>query len=250
MISAGEIYDFINGIAPFDTAMGFDNAGLLIGGADKTADRVLLALDVTPAVISEAEKLGAGIIVTHHPVIFDPLKRLDCRGVPYLAARADITVISAHTNLDTARGGVNDTLAELIGVEAKELFDEDCALLGELAEELSCTELAAEIKSRLGLGGLRYTDCGRKIKRVLVSCGAGGSNISLARRTGADALITGEIKHNYIIEANSCGTAVFDLGHYGSEKHIVPKLKGLLEERFPGTEFIRAAADTDGVMYI
>lgn len=250
MISAKKIYDFINSIAPFETAMSFDNVGILIGGADKASDKVLLALDASAEVIREAESIGAGIIVTHHPVIFNPIRSLDSGSIPYLAARAGITVISAHTNLDTARGGVNDTLAELIGIEMKQFFDEECALLGETKDEPFCAELAGRIKNCLGLNGLRYTDRGKRIKRVLVSCGAGGSNAELAQRHGADAIITGEIKHNFIVYANSYDIAVFDLGHYGSEKHIIPKLKKLLEKNFPDTEFIRAQADTDGMMYL
>ncbi len=250
MISAGEIYALINDMAPFETAMGFDNVGILIGSAEKRTDKVLLALDASAQVIREAERTGAGIIVTHHPVIFDPLRSLDDNSIPYLAARAGITVISAHTNLDTARGGVNDMLAQLIGVEPEEYIDNECALLGRLEEKPDCREFAERIKSRLELCGLRYSDSGKRVSRVLVACGAGGGNIELARSLKADALVTGEIKHNFIVYANSYNIAVFDLGHFGSEKHIIPILCGLLEKSFPDTEFIRAQADTDGMRYL
>ncbi len=250
MTSAKEIYEYINSFAPFETAMSFDNVGILVGDEMTGTDRVLVTLDATPDSIREAQELNAKIIVTHHPVIFDPIKVLDSKSVVYLAAKAGITIISAHTNLDTARGGVNDTLAEAIGIKAEKFLDEHCMLIGEFDREMNCTELAESIKEKLQLSGMRFTDCGRKIKRAAVACGAGGSNIEAARSFGADALITGEIKHNYIVYGNSYGIAVFDLGHYGSEKLIIPRLVKMLSEQFSGTEFIRAQSDTDGLIYI
>ena len=249
MVTAKQIYDYIDSIAPFETAMSFDNVGILTGSGNAEAELVLVALDATNAVIEEAAGKGAGIIVTHHPVIFDPLRSLGCDNPVYLAAKYGITIISAHTNLDISRNGVNATLSHRVGVQEIQRFDEHCAILGTVSGYDSAKDYAQYIKDTMRLPGLRYTDRGR-CERVLVACGAGGGNVELAASVGADTIVTGEIKHNYIIDANSCGTAVFDLGHYGSEKHIVPKLKALLEERFLGTEFIRSSADMDGMMYI
>ncbi len=250
MISAKEIYDFIDSFAPFESAMGFDNVGILIGDKNASADRVLTALDVSAEVINEAVEKGAGIVVTHHPVIFKPLKSIDTNSIPYLAAKHGITIISAHTNLDIAPGGVNDTLAESIGVHTEERFCDECALVGNIPEETDCRGLAYMLMEKLGLAGLRYADNNKMIKRVVVSCGAGGDNITLAKDIGADAVITGEIKHNYIMYGNDNDIAVFDIGHFGSEGLIIPVLTERLRERFPDTEFIRAASDTDGVKYI
>ena len=127
MINAKQIYDYIDSIAPFETQMSFDNAGLLVGSEQTKSEKVLIALDADRSVIEEAIRLDANIIVTHHPVIFRPLKTLLSDSVPYLAAQNRITIISAHTNLDISRGGVNDTLAAAIGVTADQFFDEDCA---------------------------------------------------------------------------------------------------------------------------
>ena len=250
MISAMEIYNFIDSFAPFESAMSFDNVGILIGDKNTSANKVLTALDVSAEVIHEAVRTGADIVVTHHPVIFKPLKSIDTDSIPYLAAKHGITIISAHTNLDIAPGGVNDTLAESIGVCTEERFCDECALVGSIPEETDCGGFARLIMEKLGLAGLRYTDNNKIIKRVVVSCGAGGDNIELAKKIGADAIITGEIKHNYIIYGNDCGIAVFDIGHFGSEGLIIPVLTQMLRERFPQTEFIRAASDGDGVKYI
>ena len=249
MVRARELYDYLNDIAPFDTAMSFDNVGLLIGDEKTVSDKVLIALDATRAVVEEAVRVGAKIVVTHHPVIFEPLKTLSSRSVPYLAAQQGVTILSAHTNLDVAAGGVNDTLAAAVGVTQRQRFDEDCALLGELDDYASCRELAEHLRETLHLKGLRYTDIGRDIRDILVSCGAGGGNISLAIRHGADAIVTGEIKHHQILMAQENDIAVFDLGHFGSEDCIVPKLAAQLRERFSTTEFLQAETDTDGVLY-
>ena len=250
MISAGMIYDYINSIAPFDTAMGFDNVGILVGSRSAESERVLLALDVTGDVINEAAALGAGIILTHHPVIFSPLKRLDTDSSAYRLAASGITVISAHTNLDIATGGVNDTLAQALGISSEEGTDGECMLVGSLSGEISADELALEIKNKLGCAGLRYWRRRGSIRTVAVACGAGGSSIFAAAQRGADALITGEIKHHEIIFAHENNIAVFDAGHFRSEDLIIEKLASMLGSQFPDTEFIKAESDTDHAVYI
>lgn len=249
MIRAEYIKDFINSIAPFDAAMSFDNVGLLIGSPAARADRVLLALDATAAVLHEAAQKGASVVVTHHPVIFHPIKSMHSDSVPYLAARLGITVISAHTNLDIAPGGVNDTLARAVGVIPDGPTDAECTLTGTLPEPMDCQTLALHIRQALCLPGLRFTENDRPLRRVMVACGAGGSSVGSAIARGADALITGEIKHHEILQAADAGLAVFDLGHFGSEKLIVPRLKELLQQQFPDTVFEQAEADTDGIRF-
>ncbi len=122
MITIGEIYDYIDGFAPFSTALGFDNAGLLVGSRNDTVEKILVALDVTPAVIEEARQQGAQLIVSHHPVIFQPLRRLSRDSIPYRLAQAGIGAVCAHTNLDMAQGGVNDCLGETLGLKNLSCF--------------------------------------------------------------------------------------------------------------------------------
>jgi GTP cyclohydrolase I len=117
MATTGDIYAFIDGFAPFQTAMSFDNPGLLVGDDNTEVTTALLSLDITPEVVREAAELGAQLIVSHHPVIFHPLKKLSKGSVPYLLAQHSITAICAHTNLDMAAGGVNDCLAERLGLK-------------------------------------------------------------------------------------------------------------------------------------
>lgn len=250
MTSVKEIYEYINTFAPFETAMSFDNVGILIGDKNAQGDKILAALDATKAVIEEAVRKNIKIIVTHHPVIFHAIKSLSSDSIPYLAAKYGISIISAHTNLDTAENGVNDTLAVSAGVNIQKRFPEDCALTGELDKEMSCREFAESIKNSLGLNGLRFTDTGKNIKKIAVSCGAGGEGVFLAEKNGCDAIITGEIKHHLINFANDNNIAVFDLGHFQSEDMIIPLLVKKLNEQFPDTEFEQAESDSDGVLYL
>lgn len=250
MTTAGQIMEYIDEIAPFETAMSFDNSGLLIGSDKQSSEIVLLALDVTSDVIKEAVTVGAKIIVSHHPVIFNPLKYIEKGSVPYLAVKNDITVISAHTNLDIAKTGVNNTLAESIGVKSENKTDSECLFIGELENEIDPEKLAHKIKLDLKCRGLRYSKRNGTIKKVGISCGAGGSNIFHAYESGAEAFITGEIKHHEILFANEKNIAVYDIGHFRSEDIIIPKLALILEKKFPDVFFKQAQADTDSMMYL
>ena len=116
-MTVNDIYSFLNEFAPFDTACDFDNAGLLIGAKDAEVDKCIIALDCTEAVVDEAIQKGAQLIITHHPVIFSGLKSVLADSLVYRLIENNISVISAHTNLDIADGGVNDCLAKALGLK-------------------------------------------------------------------------------------------------------------------------------------
>lgn len=250
MITAKDIYNYIDSFAPFETAMNFDNVGLLVGNPQKNINKAIVTLDVTSEVINEAVQKQAELIISHHPVIFNPIKSVLSNSIPYILAQNNLTVISAHTNLDIARDGVNDTLAEKIGVQIDKYFDDECALTGHLNVEQSCEELAYYIKEQLNCNGIRFTKCNNKIKNIVVSCGAGGNNVFLAKKLNADALVTGEIKHHEIIFANENNISIFDVGHYRSEDIIIEKLAIKLSKEFPNVEFEKSEAFTDKTEYI
>lgn len=249
MTTAKDIYNFIDSFAPFQTQMSFDNAGLIIGSEKAVSDTVIVTLDVTAEVIQEAVEHNASIIVSHHPVIFYPTKSLASDCVPFLCARHNMTVISAHTNLDFSKDGVNDTLAELSGVITDEYSADNCTIIGHLEKPVSCKDFAKSLKKNLNISGLRYTDTGM-IEKIAVSCGAGGENVFTAKKYGVDGFITGEIKHHQIIYANDHDIAVFDLGHFNSENLIIPKLVRKLSEHFPETNFIKSQTFSDKLIYL
>lgn len=245
-----EIYDFIDRIAPYELQMDFDNSGLTIGDADDEFTKALLAMDVTDAVIDEALRCGAELIITHHPLIFNPIKRISSKSLVYRLIQNGIGCLSAHTNLDIAEGGVNTCLAKAIGLENIAYTGMECLYIGTLEHDVNAHELAEAVRDALGCRGLRFADSGEKIKTVAVSSGAGGSAVYDAAGLGADALVTGEIKHHEILDAVRLGVSVIDAGHYKSEDVVFEPLIEKLRAEFPDMEFIKSNDYTDCIDYV
>ena len=226
--------------APFSSAMDFDNCGLLVGDKDAETDCVLLALDLTDRVLEEAARVGAGAVLTHHPLIFRAQKRFTAEGLPFRAARLGIAVIGCHTNLDCAPGGVNDTLISAIGLE--KLGDvagtEGCCAMCECPEELSePAALARRVKEAAGLPCVRLADGKKPVRKVAVCCGGGAGFIDAAVLDGADAMITGDIKYSAAVDAVRAGVTLVDAGHYETERLVLPVVRDRLSELFPDCRF-------------
>lgn len=361
MATVGKIFEVIDALAPFSLAEKGDNSGLIVGNKENKVKKALIALDITNEVANEAAGIGAELIISHHPVIYNPLYSLSDENPANILAKNGISAICAHTNLDMAPGGVSDALAEALGFEGKKVIEvihrmpfkqvcvfcpeeyaekvseamflagggqqgnySHCAFFskgvgqfmpnekanpftgenGKLEKtqevriemlvppsrlksvisamkdahpyeepafcvydnlafvekygfgklcmsetEFSANSLAAHIKERLGCNVVRYTDSGKAIKNIAVCSGAGGSLIRYAAEKGADALICGDIKHDQLISARNLGISVFDAGHFHTEAVILPKLKEVLANAFPETEFEIAAQSIDPALY-
>lgn len=252
MTTVNDILAYFETFAPVATAMDFDNCGLLVGDGHAAVRKALLALDITPAVVREAADTGCELIISHHPVIFQPIKRLNTESVPYLLAQHQMAAVCMHTNLDLSESfGVNLCLAASIGVQNVRRAEQgECLFIGTLAQETDIRTFAAAVKNALGCDGLRYTAAQPTIRTVAVASGAGGSDIFAAAAQGADVLVTGEIKHHEIIAANSLGVSVIDAGHFRTENVVLPPLKEKLQAQFPQTDFLLSAVCTDGMRYI
>lgn len=236
--TVGDIYGMIDALAPFETAMAFDNVGLLVGAMERPVTAVLTALDATPGVIAEAQALGAELLVTHHPLLFTPIQRLD-EAVPEAALlcgmiRAGVSMIAAHTNLDQAAGGVNDVLVERLGWprDGAEAF----LRYGSWPVPRTLGELEAEAAQRLGAQVIRYGAEGLKVTRYAVCSGSGGSEVAGAQALGADVLLTGEIKHDKALEAMQRGVAVLACGHRATEICAADLLAKHLQSRINEVE--------------
>ncbi|MBQ1955132.1 MAG: Nif3-like dinuclear metal center hexameric protein [Clostridia bacterium] len=235
-----ELMDFLNSWAPFESAMDFDNCGLLVGDKNGEADLVLLALDLTEDVLAEAKNRGAGAILTHHPLIFRAQKSFTSEGLPYRAARLGISVIGCHTNLDIAPGGVNDTLIGVLGLEklGEVTGTGGCCAMCACPEELSePKDLALRVKDAVGLPCVRLVDGKKPVKKVAVCCGGGASFIDAAVSDGADAMITGDIKYAAAVDAVRSGFTLIDAGHYETERIILPVLAEKLSVEFENCRF-------------
>lgn len=231
-----EIIRFSNEIAPFDTAAEWDNVGLLVGSPDTQVTRVLLALDITPAIVKEAHEKGAQLIISHHPVIFSPLHTLCPDNAEYLLAKYDIAALCLHTDLDRAEQGVNTALGAALGLQNTALYPDDFLLVGELSAPCTAKEFASLIKERLGAPSVRFTE--GTVSRVAVSSGGGGEGVELHEKYGFDAFVTGELKHHQYLYAVQHYIAAFDAGHFSTEDVVIAPLKKLLDDRFPELEFI------------
>lgn len=246
MTTVRNIYDFIDGFAPFCTQMSFDNSGLLVGDPGAGVSAALLALDITPGVVREAASRGAQLIVSHHPVIFDPLRSLMPGTAPYLLVQNGIAAICAHTNLDLALGGVNTCLAERLGLldveplEINEASGLSCVLAGRTEKPLEPREFAASVKAALGCDGLFYTDGGRAVSRVGLCSGAGSEFLHVAADHGCEAFVTGEAKHHELLFAENLGVTLVVAGHYFTEDVVIGPLAKRFSERFPDVAFLRA----------
>ncbi|WP_207747900.1 Nif3-like dinuclear metal center hexameric protein [Clostridium sp. D33t1_170424_F3] len=246
MITVGDFYDFIDGFAPFHTAMGFDNPGLLVGGRGASVRKVLFALDITPEVVHEAVAMDAQLIVSHHPVIFEPLKSLAFGSAPYLLAQNGIAAICAHTNLDMAQGGVNTCLAERLQLKNVRMLKEyehsglPEGLIGETDHPYSPEEFAAFVKQALGCDGLKYTDGGREITAVGLCGGSGAYLFPEAAAKGAQAMVTADTKHNQLLEAEDMGMTIVDAGHFYTEDVVIQPLLERMQVAFPGVEMMKS----------
>lgn len=230
------IIEFAQQIAPLESAEEWDNVGLLVGSPDAEIDRVLLALDITPAVVREAHRIGAQLIVSHHPVIFSPLSALRPDSAEYLLAKYDIAALCLHTNLDRAEDGVNTALGAALGLKNTVLYPEDFILVGEPAQPFSAEDFAAFIKEKLNAPSVRFT--AGKVSRVAVSSGGGGDGVQLYETYGFDAFVTGELKHHQYLFAAQHQIAAFDAGHFSTEDVVIAPLKARFAEKFPCVEFI------------
>ncbi|MBC8570180.1 Nif3-like dinuclear metal center hexameric protein [Zongyangia hominis] len=361
MTKVRDIYRYIDQLAPFDRQESWDNSGLLIGDGEAVAEKAMMALDITDAVVDEAAACGAKLLISHHPVIFHPQKRVLAGDLSYRLVREGMSVICAHTNLDVAELGVNDCLAKVIGLEDLELLEEtgretfykiavfvpagqgeqvraamaragagslgeytDCAFLsrgegcfqpsakaspyigrageltrveeikiemivgegelssvvsamqaahpyetpaydifenqgvrrpyglgrvGSLYESMGAEEFSLHVKEALDTPLIRSNRIDKRIKRVAVCGGAGGSLLGAAKAARADALITGDIKHDVWLEADRMGILLIDAGHFATENVVMPRLRGLLQTRFSGVRFLLAQNSIDPVVY-
>ena len=227
-----ELYEMIDRFAPFSTQMEGDNSGLLVGSAAQETDRILFALDVTDPVIDEALSLGARLIVTHHPLMFSPVRSMtdsDYEGrLIRRLIREDISLIAAHTNLDQAPGGINDTLAICCGLT--EVTGEAFFRCGFLPEPVTAWEYADQLKERLRTD-VRMMGPGSAVIRKIGLCSGSGSDEWLrAAESGCDAFVTGEIRHHLGLAMAGSGIIGLECGHFATEEPGIRALASALQK--------------------
>lgn len=357
-----DILNAIDSLAPFKTQEKWDNSGLLIGNPNNAVTKAMLALDVTFDVIEDAKKNKSNLIITHHPVIFEPLKNIMSNSVVYELIKNDISVISAHTNLDVAEFGVNYQLAKklnlknckpldilnnqpfytitvfvpvdysnivkdkmcdagggnlgnysnctfsvlgkgsfkaddkanpFIGNKNEQTHVDECeislicppqkvnsvinamksvhpyevpaynifenhavssktslGIIGEISE-ITAEEFAVNVKKALNTRCVAITNKDKIIKNIAVCGGSGADEMYTAIAKGADALVTGDVKHNYFVEAQNSGFVLIDAGHFATENTVLyPLSEYLTESCHNEVEFLVSQQNTNPALYI
>lgn len=262
MTTVGDILRRVETIAPPEMKMEWDNVGLLCGSRTAAVRRCLVALDPFEAVCREAADWGAELVVTHHPLIFQPPRAITDetavgRGI-MLLCRHGISAINAHTNLDCAPGGVNDVLARTLGLEAVEIippvsYDSQGAAFGLLRRgtvpEQPLWEFLAQVKARLKAPGLRYVDGGKPVRVVAVGGGACAGELADAAAAGCDTFVTADVKYNQFWDAHDLGINLIDGGHFYTENPVVEILARDLAAHFPQVEVRVSARHWDCMGY-
>lgn len=233
MAKVKDFYDYLNSIAPFETQEDWDNSGMLVGDIEAEVKKVAVALDITPEEIKKAKTIGANLIISHHPVIFNHIKSVTKGSVPYELVASSINALCCHTPLDIAEGGTNDSLAELLGINVTRA-DDPILRLGTV-EPTTAATLAEKIAKALNTT-VRYADAGRTIEKIAICTGAGCSLIEATDKI--DAFITGDASHHNFLDCVGEGITLIAAGHYETEIVVVPVIVKKLQARFPEIEII------------
>jgi dinuclear metal center YbgI/SA1388 family protein len=238
------ILDILEGVAPARLAEAWDNPGLQVGGREAPVSRLLISLDPTLDAVREATRRGAQLLITHHPLIFKPISSIEPTRYPgdvlHEAIRNGIALACAHTNLDAARGGVNDLLAGLLDLRDLSVLEgpgepageEGIGRIGALPRPLALEAFAREVKGALDAPVVGVVGSGgRTVRRGAVVGGSGGGLIEAAARKGADVLVTGDVGHHDALSALAFGIAVVDAGHFHTEKAAMTGFRETMESR-------------------
>lgn len=253
MSNVKKIYYFLDKMAPFEQQMDFDNAGFLVGRWNQEVSKILIALDITLPVIEEAARLGAQLILSHHPVIFHPAKSITDRDTVGRCLRAlvshDISAICLHTNLDVVQGGVNDALAKALGLSNTSILQSTgvygpygvkygLGRLGTLEEAIAPMAFAELVKEALSAKAMRVVLGDRPIVRLAVAGGACGNLLKEAAEWDCDAFVTGDVKYDQFLEAAALGMTLIDAGHFPTENIVCPILQEWLTINLPDLEVV------------
>ena len=224
-------------------ALDWDNVGLLVGREDKEIKKIFVALDVTDETLDQAIAFGADLMITHHPLLFSSVKKINAGD--FIGRRlikmiqADLCYYAMHTNFDVK--GMAALNQECLGLQNTEVLEitsqeptEGIGRVGELKESITLGAFAEKVKSDFQIPDVRaYGDCEKKVQRVAVSSGSGKSMIKTALAKGADVLVTGDIDYHGGIDAVAQGLMIIDAGHYGTEYCFISYMKKELENMFP-----------------
>jgi len=244
-----DILEILEELAPARLSESWDNPGLQVGRRETNIDRILISLDPTLEAVREAARRKAQLLLTHHPLIFKSVSSIEPTRYPgdvlFEAIQKNVAIASFHTNLDAARGGLNDVLSEMLGLREVRVLEEGRASrepgegmgrIGVLSQPMPLSELARVVKRtfHVSVAGV-VGPADLRVHRVAVVGGSGGSLIPEASRKGADVLITGDVGHHDALAALQWSVALIDAGHFHTEKAAMRRFCHMLTSRLDQT---------------
>ncbi|MBR5614989.1 MAG: Nif3-like dinuclear metal center hexameric protein [Clostridia bacterium] len=253
MIRLSNIMEELEKIAPSELKFPWDNVGLLVGDEAQKISRVFVCLDITAENVKAAAEFGADLIVSHHPLIFEPLRSVTASDVTGSIVREliknNISAFCMHTSFDMADGGMNDLLAQKLGLEnvrkftAQECIDtngeklDGIGRVGSLDVPQTMEDFLEQVKDALCCKAIKYTgDLDDRIQTVALCSGSGGSEMYAAYHSGADVYVTADLKHDHGRIASEIGLNMIDAGHFETENIICLFLADFFFQHFPELE--------------
>ena len=239
-----ELTEYLESIAPIQLQESYDNSGLIVGNAAMEITGVLCSLDCTEAVVQEAMELKCNVIVSHHPILFYGLKKINgnhyVEKVLIKAIKNDIALYAIHTNLDNVlTHGVNEKIAQRIGLKNLEILKSKenqvgigAGILGAFKKPVSSYDFFDNLKVRMQCQTIRHSAIVKPtIQRIAICGGAGSFLIQEAIAKGAELFLTADLKYHEFFEANG-QIILADIGHFESEQFTIELLYGLISQKF------------------
>ena len=261
MMLLSDIIKSIEDFAPKYIKEDFDNVGLMVGDKKRGISKILLALDCTNEVIEEAKINGVDLIITHHPLIFRKPSSITTdtlQGSKIMELiKHDIALYSAHTNLDSAKNGMNETIAKILGLKESKLIEVNfkdnkagIGRIGLLEEEVSIEDYAKKVMAALGINHGRLVKGNESAKKIAIINGSGQDFIGKAVAMGADTVVTGDTTYHFASDYKEMGISIIDIGHFGSEWTIFLKVMEGLYKDFKDVEVIESKKCKDPYTFI
>lgn len=263
MVRVAEVMKEIEAVAPKFLKEDYDNVGLMVGDKEMKVKKVLLALDCTNEVIKEAITLNVDLIITHHPLLFKKPKNIikgDLIGEKVITLiKEDIALYSCHTNLDSAKGGINETIVQMLGFDSGKIIEpnntENCKECGigrivKLENEISFSNMVDIVKKKLCIKNMRIVRGCENVKTLAIINGSGQDFFYEAKKLGADCIITGDTTYHFASDFKEMGISIIDAGHFSTEYLVFLKTLEFLKEKFTDVEFIASKKCEDPYEFV
>jgi dinuclear metal center YbgI/SA1388 family protein len=240
-MKVNDIELFLNEVFPPENALDYDNVGLIAGDREKVVSAILVSLDLTDKAIEAAREAGANLIVTHHPIIFGGIKTLtvdDSVGRTLVnLVKSGISVIACHTNLDLTDEFGDLAIADKLGAEEPSAAEGAvCGVVYELPEDMILKDYCRKVCDDLGSSGIiTINKPENKVRKVFIQGGSfDEDSINAVIKSGADTVLSGEIKHHICVGLEQMGINTIIAGHSATEQAYLPKMAKLLSDKYPG----------------